>query len=93
MVILLTAATIFSTTGIYVIGIGFLAHVLLVRKSRFRFLSLLATPALVYALTRVIEDKAASNSAAIRMDDYVAGFKCLAQSPHYRVGFQWSWKY
>lgn len=74
VVILLTAATIFSTTGIYVIGIGFLAHVLLVRKSRFRFLSLLATPALVYALTRVIEDKAASNSAAIRMDDYVAGF-------------------
>ena len=70
----LTILTTVSTTGIFVIGILLIYRVLMLKKSLFKYVSLITIPIVIYALLQVWEEKSDSISASIRFDDYIAGF-------------------
>ena len=70
----LTILTTVSTTGIFVIGILLIYRVLMLKKSLFKYVSLITIPIIIYALLQVWEEKSDSISASIRFDDYIAGF-------------------
>lgn len=70
----LTILTTVSTTGIFVIGLLLIYRVLMMKKSLFKYVSLITIPIVIYALVQVWEEKSDSISASIRFDDYIAGF-------------------
>lgn len=70
----LTILTTVSTTGIFVIGLLLIYRVLMLKKSLFKYVSLITIPIVIYALLQVWEEKSDSISASIRFDDYIAGF-------------------
>ena len=70
----LTILTTVATTGIFVIGILLIYRVLMLKKSLFKYVSLITIPIVIYALLQVWEEKSDSISASIRFDDYIAGF-------------------
>ena len=70
----LTILTTVSTTGIFVIGLLLIYRVLMLKKSLFKYVSLITIPIIIYALLQVWEEKSDSISASIRFDDYIAGF-------------------
>ena len=70
----LTIFTTVSTTGLFVIGLLLIYRVLMLKKSLFKYVSLITIPIIIYALLQVWEEKSDSISASIRFDDYIAGF-------------------
>ena len=70
----LTILTTVSTTGIFVIGLLLIYRVLMLKKSLFKYVSLITIPIVIYALLQVWEEKSDTISASIRFDDYLAGF-------------------
>ena len=70
----LTILTTVSTTGIFVIGLLLIYRVLMLKKSLFKYVSLIIIPIVIYALSQIWEEKSDSMSASIRFDDYKAGF-------------------
>ena len=70
----LTIFTTVSTTGLFVIGLLLIYRVLMLKKSLFKYVSLITIPIVIYALVQVWEEKSDSISASIRFDDYIAGF-------------------
>ncbi len=69
----ITIWTTFSTTGIYVLGLSFIAYYMVLRKNKYKFVAIPVMIPVVYGLSQVLGGKSASESGTIRMDDYVAG--------------------
>lgn len=73
LLFVLTIGTTFSTTGIYVLGLSFIAYYIVLRKNKYKFVAIPVMIPIVYGLSQVLGGKSASESGTIRMDDYVAG--------------------
>lgn len=69
----ITIATVFSTTGIYIVGLSAMAYIFVLRKARYKMLMVPSLAGVFYVLTLALEEKSATNSASIRLDDYYAG--------------------
>ena len=76
----LTILTTVSTTGIFVIGLLLIYRVIMLKKSLFKYVSLITIPIVIYALLQVWEEKSDSISASIRFNDYIAGFLAWKES-------------
>ena len=71
---IVTIATVFSTTGIYVVGLSIIAYFFILREARYKFLMIPLLTVVLYILSTALEEKSATNSASIRLDDYYAGW-------------------
>lgn len=87
IILVLTIFTVASTTGIFIIGVLYIYKSLRYLNGWQRVITLSTVPLILFGLMQIIDDKASSSSANIRLDDFLAGISAWKESPFFGSGF------
>lgn len=87
IILVLTIFTVASTTGIFIVGVLYIYKSLRYLNGWQRVITLSTVPLIVFGLIQIIDDKASSSSANIRLDDFLAGISAWKESPFFGSGF------
>ena len=87
IILVITIITVFSTTGIYILGIMVAYRIIFKMSGWKKYVSLTLLPILILLSSIVWEDKSETASASIRFDDYRAGIQAWFENIFLGSGF------
>lgn len=87
IILVITIITVFSTTGIYILGLMAAYRIIFKTSGWKKYVSLTFLPILILLSSIVWEDKSETASASIRFDDYRAGIQAWFENIFLGSGF------